>query len=182
MITDSYFLSTLPRRFIDDGMGEAIKYGCISDEALFCSIASGQIGRDEIIRRCVKIKAGIVEADEREGGLRMILNYGHTFGHAVEKLGGFKRFSHGESVGIGMLCAAKLGDKLGYPPVYGRIKSALEAVGLPTVMDYPISELVRAAGSDKKRSGDDISVVLLDGIGKAVVKKLPISALAELIT
>jgi 3-dehydroquinate synthase len=181
VIADSYFLSTLPRRFIDDGMGEAIKYGCIADEQLLNLITTGKIDRAEMIGRCIKIKVGVVEADEHEGGLRMILNYGHTIGHAVEKLGGYKRFSHGESVGIGMLYAARLGEKLGLPPVYDRIKNALEVCGLPTVMDYPSEELVKVAGSDKKRSGNEISFVLLDGIGKAFVKKLPISELAELI-
>ncbi|MCI8387436.1 MAG: 3-dehydroquinate synthase [Clostridiales bacterium] len=181
VIADSSFLSTLPKRYIDDGMGEAVKYGCIYDEELFNGITSKQIDRAEMIYRCMKIKAEVVEIDECETGLRMILNYGHTLGHAVEKLGNFERFSHGESIGIGMLYAAKLGEKLGYQPVYDKIKAALEAWELPTVMDYPVEELVRVVGSDKKRSGDDISFVLLDGIGKSFTQKLPISKVAELI-
>lgn len=181
VIADSAFLGTLPRRYIDDGMGEAIKYGCIRDAELFDSIADKRVSRAEMIYRCMKIKAEVVEADECESGLRMILNYGHTIGHAVEKLGGFKRFSHGESVGIGMLYAAKLGERLGYPPVYDKIKAALEAWELPTIMDNTPEELVSVASADKKRSGDDISFVLLDGIGKTVFKKLPISELTGLL-
>lgn len=181
VISDSRFIDTLPKRFSDDGMGEAIKTGCIADEALFEGIASKTIARDEMITRCIAFKADIVTKDEFEGGLRKILNYGHTIGHAVEKLGKFERFSHGESVGIGMLYAAKLGEKLGYPPFYDRIKAALEAWELPTDMDYPNEELIKVASSDKKRTGDSISFVLLDRIGHAVIRELPISEIGELL-
>ena len=182
VIADSCFLSTLPKRYMDDGMGEAIKYGCIADDELFCTIADKTINRADRVYRCMKIKAEVVEADEFELGVRAILNYGHTFGHAVEKLGGFERFSHGESVGIGMLYAARVGAALGYDGgIEPRIRGTLEAWGLPTDMDYPKEELVRVIGSDKKRVADEIKFILLDGIGKAVIKKLPISGLGEMI-
>lgn len=181
VISDSVFLKTLPRRYADDGMGEAIKYGCISDAELFDAIADRTISQAEMISRCIAVKARIVSEDEREGGLRKILNYGHTLGHAVEKLGNFERFSHGESVGIGMLYAAKIGERLGYPPVYDKIKTALEAWELPTVMDYPKDELIRVASADKKRTGDSISVILLDGVGKTVIRELSIREIGELI-
>ena len=86
----------------------------ISDEELFYGIADKTIDRAEMIYRCMKIKAEVVTEDEFEHGRRAILNYGHTLGHAVEKLGGFERFSHGESVGIGMLYAARVGAAFGY--------------------------------------------------------------------
>lgn len=181
VIADAEFLETLPERYLRDGMGEAVKYGCIADAELFSGILDGSIGRAELISRCIRIKADVVSKDERESGLRMILNYGHTIGHAVEKLGGFSRFSHGESVGIGMLYAARIGEKLGYPPVFEAIRDALTENGLPTVMDYPPEELVKVAASDKKRDGDEISFVLLDRIGKAVVRRISIAELTGLL-
>ena len=181
VISDSRFLDTLPKRFIDDGMGEAIKTGCIADEELFDGIASKTISRAEMITRCAAFKADVVTKDEFEGGLRKILNYGHTIGHAVEKLGNFERFSHGESVGIGMLYAAEIGEKLGYPAYYDKIKAALEAYELPTVMDYPADELLKVASSDKKRTGNSVSFVLLDRIGHAIVRDIPLDELRRLI-
>ncbi len=182
VIADSRFLETLPQRYIDDGMGEAIKYGCIADLELFESITDRSINRADMVYRCMKIKAHVVEEDEFEGGLRMILNYGHTLGHAVEKLGNFTRFSHGESVGIGMLYAARIGAALGYDDtIEAKIRSALEAWSLPTVMDYKKEDLLAVVGADKKRRGDEISFVALEELGKAVVRKLPLSTLGELI-
>ncbi len=181
VIADSDFLKTLPERYLRDGMGEAIKYGCIADAELFSAIAEKRIAMSELIGGCMKIKAAVVEADECETGLRMILNYGHTLGHAVEKLGDFSRFSHGESVGIGMLYAAKIGERLGYPPVYDKIKSALLAWGLPTESDYTTDELLAVAASDKKRAGDAISFVLLERLGSAITRKLTLDELRELL-
>ena len=92
-----------------------------------------------------------------------------------------ERFSHGESVGIGMLYAAKLGEKLGYPAYYEKIRSALEAYELPTVMDYPTGDLIKVASSDKKRTGNSISFVLLDRIGHAVIRELDLDELGRLL-
>ena len=182
VIADSRFLDTLPRRYMNDGMGEAIKYGCIADAALFDGIAAKTIDRAEMIYRCMKIKAEVVEADEFELGLRAILNYGHTIGHAVEKLGGFERFSHGESVGIGMLYAAKIGAAMGYDAGFeARIRASLEAWSMPTAMDYPADELMQVASADKKRAGDEIKFILLEEMGRAVIKKLPLSKLGDMI-
>ena len=181
VISDSRFLDTLPKRFIDDGMGEAIKTGCISDAGLFEGVAKKTIGRGEMISECAAFKADVVTKDEFETGLRKILNYGHTIGHAVEKLGNFERFSHGESVGIGMLYAARVGERLGYKPLFDEIKSALRAWELPTVMDYPAEELIKVASSDKKRTGDSVSFILLEDIGRPVVREIPIGELGGLI-
>lgn len=183
VIADSDFLETLPREYMNDGMGEVIKYGCIADKELFYGIANSTLRLDEIIFRCMKIKAEVVEADEFEGGLRMILNYGHTIGHGVEKLGGYTRFSHGESVGIGMLYAARIGVGEGYScELEGEIRRALGVCRLPMDMDYSPEELISVVMADKKRVGDDISVVLIEDIGKAVIKKLPIQKIKELIS
>ncbi len=182
VIADSRFLSTLPDRYMDDGMGEAIKYGCIADAELFDGIANRTVDRADMVYRCMKIKAAVVEEDELELGVRAILNFGHTFGHAVEKLGNFERFSHGESVGIGMLYAARVGAALGFDnTVEAKIRTALLAWGLPTDMDYTKEELLRVIGSDKKRVADEIKFILIDKIGDAVIKKLPISDLGDMI-
>ncbi len=180
VIADSRFLDTLPKRYMDDGMGEAIKYGCIADEELFIGIENKTISRSELIYRCMKIKARVVEEDEFEQGIRAILNYGHTVGHAVEKLGGFERFSHGESVGIGMLYAARIGSALGYSSEYeSRIRGVLEKWSLPTVMDYPAEELMKIVRSDKKRTADSVKFILLEKLGKAVIRSISLSELDE---
>ncbi|MBQ8552468.1 MAG: 3-dehydroquinate synthase [Clostridia bacterium] len=182
VIADSRFLDTLPKRYIDDGMGEAIKYGCIADKALFDGIANNSIDRAEMIYRCMKIKAEVVEADEFEQNIRAILNYGHTLGHAVEKLGGFERFSHGESVGIGMLYAARIGAAMGYDGTYeAKIREVLEKHSLPTVMDYPADELMAVVCSDKKRTADEIKFILLEELGKAVIVKIQLTRLARIL-
>lgn len=181
VIADADFLKTLPQRYLNDGMGEAIKYGCIADPELFYSIGAKTIGMGDIIARCMKIKAKYVMEDEFEKGVRIHLNFGHTFGHAVEKLGGYKRYSHGEAVGIGMLIAAQLSWRFGYPLYYKEIKNTLEAWSLPTVNDYSGSDMMKVVASDKKRVGDEISLVLLEDLGKPVVHKVPIYQLIELI-
>ncbi len=180
VIADSKFLDTLPKRYMDDGMGEAIKYGCIADKELFDTIADKSISRAEMIYRCMKIKARVVEDDEFEQGIRAILNYGHTVGHAVEKLGNFERFSHGESVGIGMLYAARVGAALGYDAALeGKIRDVLTAWSLPTDMDYAADALLSVIASDKKRVGDDVKFILLNEIGTAIIKKLPLSLIGD---
>ena len=93
----------------------------------------------------MKIKAKYVMEDEFEKGVRIHLNFGHTFGHAVEKLGGYKRYSHGEAVGIGMLIAAQLSWRFGYPLYYKEIKNTLEAWSLPTVNDYSGSDMMKSS-------------------------------------
>jgi len=181
VIADSRFLDTLPERYINDGMGEAIKYGCIADRELFDGIAQKNIDRAQMIYRCMKIKAEVVEADEFEKNIRAILNYGHTIGHAVEKLGGFVRFSHGESVGIGMLYAARIGAAAGYPDYEADIRAVLEAWNMPTDMDYPADELLGVAASDKKRTGDDVKFILIPEIGKAEITKIALTKLREML-
>ena len=99
----------------------------------------------------------------------------------MEKLGGYKRYSHGEAVGIGMLIAAQLSWRFGYPLYYKEIKNTLEAWSLPTVNDYSGSDMMKVVASDKKRVGDEISLVLLEDLGKPVVHKVPIYQLIELI-
>ena len=115
VLTDPETLATLPERFFRDGMGEVIKYGCISDKPLLEALEAGTALEDleQLLARCVASKKSFVEEDTRDTGRRMILNFGHTFGHALEKLHNFQDLSHGEAVGIGMVLACQVGEKLG---------------------------------------------------------------------
>ncbi len=178
VISDAEFLKTLPEHYMKDGMGEVIKYGCIADAGLFDSVQSGSFALDSVIEKCIKIKADVVTNDERENGLRMILNYGHTLGHAVEKAGNYEKYSHGEAVGIGMLYAAKIGIFLGYDKgIYDKIYSALKNNSLPTDMVFEYADLLNTVSADKKRKADSISFVFLRQIGVPVIQPVSIDVL-----
>ncbi len=181
VIADSTFLDTLPERVFRDGMGEAVKCGLIADaDGLFGALRDGSLGRADLIARCMKIKADVVSADERECGLRMVLNYGHTVGHAIETLGGFERFTHGEAVGLGMLWAAKIGGRVGYPPLEGEIREVLSRYGLPVEDGYPAERLLEVMHMDKKRTDGGVSFILLEKIGRPVIRKLTFGELEKL--
>ena len=136
VLTDPETLATLPERFFRDGMGEVIKYGCISDKPLLEALEAGTALEDleQLLARCVASKKSFVEEDTRDTGRRMILNFGHTFGHALEKLHNFQDLSHGEAVGIGMVLACQVGEKLGVTPAgtAERVREVLKRYGLPT--------------------------------------------------
>lgn len=181
VISDSRFLNTLPQKYLNDGMGEAIKTGLIGDRILFEKIADKTITNAELIERCAKFKAQIVTSDEYESGLRKILNYGHTVGHAVEKLGNFSKYSHGESVGIGMLYAANIAKKLGYIDIFDKTEKVLKEYGLPTETNYSSDELISIISSDKKRELDHVSFVFTDEIGHAVLQNIELEKLRGLL-
>ncbi len=189
VLIDTDFLKTLPVREIRCGLAEIVKTGVILDAGLFRELEQDpaalveriDLNRyEKIIRRCCELKAGVVVADEREAGLRAILNYGHTFGHAVELLSNFS-ISHGEAVAIGMCAAAELAVKLGSisHEDAARQKALLTALGLPAVLDrrYSVDAVLDAMGRDKKNSGGRIKVVLPDGIGRAKVCQPPVEAI-----
>ena len=177
VLIDPELLSTLPPRFFADGMAEAIKYGCIDDAPLFDRLERETAGYflEEMIFSCVDSKRRIVEEDERESGRRMLLNFGHTLGHALEKYGHFAGYSHGEAVGIGMLLACAAGERNGLtqPGTCERIRSLLEKYRLPIACDAPLGTLLQLAASDKKRAGDSIHFILLRKIGESFT--LPLS-------
>lgn len=166
VIADPTTLDTLPERELRAAMGEVIKYGLIDDPEIL-DLAD----RTEIIRRCMLIKQRIVELDFREGGERKLLNFGHTYGHAVEKaVPG--RYLHGEAVGIGMVEAAKMSVRLGFLTEEDLkiVVKRIEDAGLPTFcneVDFDV--LSGLIGSDKKRRGGSLDMVLLKGIGQAFV-------------
>ena len=137
---------------------------------------------EDVIYRCVDIKRDVVERDEFDTGERALLNFGHTFGHALEKLHQYQGLSHGAAVGIGMVMMARLGEKAGFtaPGTADKIAAALEKYHLPVHSDLPLSQIVEATASDKKSAGSSINLVLLKDIGESFVHKVARSDLAAL--
>lgn len=181
VLIDPDTLSTLPDRFFADGMGEAVKYGCILDRELFDRIARGgaKDGLESMIFRCVDLKRELVERDERDNGDRMLLNFGHTFGHALEKLHAYRDLTHGAAVGIGMVLISKRGEAAGLtePGTADRIAGALRAYGLPVSDPADPARIAEAALLDKKNRGGTIRLVLLRRIGESFLYPLPGSEL-----
>jgi 3-dehydroquinate synthase len=194
VLIDPEFLLTLPARERRQGLAEVVKAGFIRDQGLLELLAGpGQrlfgdrrlTDRDlllEIIGRAAAIKAAVVAADEREGDLRRILNFGHTLGHALEKAAHF-RLPHGEAVAVGMAAALDLSAALtGLPTSAAREgKELLTALGLPTLAPpLPAGEVLSALAVDKKKQGRSLVFVLLRQLGEAVVQpEVPVSLVAE---
>lgn len=175
---DINFLKTLPAREFAAGMAEVIKYALIADGVFFEEIERGEpinkdfVGMVEIIEKCCKIKQAIVQADERdEKGVRSCLNFGHTFGHAIENVAGYGEYLHGEAVSIGMMMGARLSELLGYltRKEVQRIKLVLEKYGLPVKLKGPlkIAELNRVMRNDKKQEGGILRFIVLKRVGEA---------------
>ncbi|MBQ7288344.1 MAG: 3-dehydroquinate synthase [Clostridia bacterium] len=176
VICDPDTLQTLSPAIYADGMAEVIKYGMIWDASLFSALEEGTIRNAEIIRRCVTIKSEIVGKDETDKGLRQILNFGHTIGHAIEKCSNFS-ISHGSAVAIGMatLTRALVSIEGLNPQIYERLLHTLRIAGLPIFCDFDAEALYAAALSDKKRKADALDVILVPDIGKYEIRKIPIS-------
>ncbi len=173
VIIDTNVLDTLSPHFFSDGMGEVIKYGCIRSEELFDRLEKENAKDfiEDVIYRCLDIKRVIVENDEKEMGERALLNFGHTCGHAIEKLWSFENITHGQAVGIGMIMAARSGENIGKTEIgtADRISKLLKKYGLPTTDSHSISEIVDAMSADKKRTSTGIKLVLLSKIGEGFV-------------
>lgn len=185
VLIDPTTLSTLPPRFFSDGMGEAIKYGCIRSESLFEAIITHDMrsdfaALDALIAECIDIKRQMVENDEFDTGERMLLNFGHTFGHAMEKLYKFEKLTHGEAVGIGMVMMARAGESKGITALgtAEKIRLALQKYNLPTSDSLPLDQIVGATSVDKKSTGGQLNLVLLRKIGDAFVYRIDRSEMA----
>jgi 3-dehydroquinate synthase len=174
---DPLALATLPAREYVAGLGEVVKYGMIRDAELFGAIERGIEGvraRDpdaleEIVHRCAAIKADVVGQDERESGLRAILNYGHTIGHALEAAGEYRLLHHGEAVSIGMEAEAFIGVELGLAgiDVLAAQNHLLKLCGLPTrVRKLPRRKLMAALKLDKKNESGRARFVLPEAVGR----------------
>ena len=196
VICDLSTLDTLPERELSAGLAEVIKYGPIADMAFFEWLeanidalrARDKSALAHVVKRCCEIKAGVVAQDERESGLRAILNFGHTFGHAIETGMGYGVWLHGEGVAAGMVMAAELSRRLAMVDAdfVARLRSLIERAGLPTrgaVIDRGDNagrylELMRV---DKKAEAGEIRFVLIDGPGRAVVRSAPDTLVREVI-
>ena len=172
-----------------DGMAEVLKYGCIFDRDFFDFLAArpgrGALMADieHILYTCCDLKRSVVTQDERDTGRRMLLNFGHTLGHAYELAGRYETWTHGEAVAAGMVLAARLGVDLGITPaeVPGTIAAALAALDLPTEISCSQEDYAAAVGRDKKGMGDDIALVVLEKLGHAVRHKMPKAELLALL-
>jgi len=177
VVIDPTLLSTLPERVFNDGMAEVIKYGAIRDAKLFDILCGGIDDRlEEVICTCVNIKKQIVENDEFDTGERMILNFGHTFGHAVEKLCNYTTYTHGEGVAIGMLRITRKSEAMGItePGTADRLMNVLRKYDL-VFDDYTFDsdKAYNVLMLDKKGSKDTIKYIMISKIGEVVVKEMP---------
>ncbi len=169
VIIDPEVLSTLPDEYMKDGMGELIKYGAIKSTEIFEILENEPCFArlDELIEKCVKIKAEIVERDFTESGERALLNFGHTIGHAIEKIEEFKGISHGNAVAVGMCIITRAAERVELCHVGNaeRIEKLCKKYGLPIEYNATGEEIALAAMNDKKRCGEFIKMVLIRKIG-----------------
>lgn len=175
VICDTEIIRNLPDDIFADGMAEIIKYGAIRSEGILDLVRDGsKKNLDKIICECVKIKRDIVANDEFDTGERQLLNLGHTPAHAIEKNSSFK-VSHGSAVAIGMVLMARAAERLGLcdSGVSNELQALCELCSLPTICDFSATELAAVAMSDKKRFGDEITLVVPKRRGESVLLKVP---------
>ena len=177
IVIDPETLKTLPKRQISNGLAESLKMSLTNDKELFGIFENEDIesNLEEIVKRSVLIKKSVVEADEKENGLRRVLNFGHTLAHAIESANEMEDILHGEAVALGMIpmCSES---------VRQRLLSVLEKLSLPVKTENMDSEvLVKASAHDKKRSGSDITVVFVNEIGRFEFKTMNFSEYEEII-
>lgn len=180
-------INTLPYDMLLDGVAEAIKAGAIADRDLFLYIQeTEQLTSQEAIahlsHRAIEIKREVVEADERDMGVRQLLNFGHTIGHAIEKCSGFS-ISHGHAIAMGMAIVAKASWELGWSEedCFIPIAESLRKFRFPLDCPFTAEQLAEAARNDKKRMGDSISLVIPVTLGNCSLKKFPVSDLEDFI-
>ena len=189
VICDMKLLKTLPKKEILCGFAEIVKHALIADANMFNfleknlrkALALNSRIIEELVYMSVIIKSDVVNQDEREKGLRRILNFGHTLGHAIEKCS--DTYSHGEAISIGMLAISALSVRKGWlkPEEYTRIEMLIRSIGLPVRVRIPASSIEDAMRKDKKREGKSIHVVCLKGIGNPTVEKMDVGQLPALI-
>ena len=196
VLCDLDLLATLPAREFSAGLAEVIKYGPIADVDFLAWIEANLdalMERDKValahaVKRSCEIKAWVVGQDEREGGLRAILNFGHTFGHAIETGLGYGAWLHGEAVGCGMVLAAELSARLGLvdAALVPRLQALCRRAGLPVTAPplsaLPMDRWMALMRVDKKAEGGEIRFVVIDGLGRAAMRPAPDALVAEVIT
>ena len=179
VLIDPEVLNTLDNRFFIDGMAEVIKYGCIKDKQFFDYIEKMENKKqlinsmELIIHKCCDIKRQVVENDEKDKGERMLLNFGHTLGHAIEQYYNYTKYSHGEGVAIGMYEISKISEEKGLTKkgTSQRIKDILVKYNLPYELDINIEEILEAINLDKKKLGNNLNVIILKEIGSSEIYK-----------
>jgi 3-dehydroquinate synthase len=188
VLCDTKMLSTLNKEEFQSGFAEIIKAGAIKNTSLFeyCrdnfreALKMDQDVINHMVYESIKIKAGVVEADERESGERRLLNFGHTFAHAIEKMTGML---HGNAVSIGMVLASHISHLLGMisKDEVEKITNTITSFNLPIQSPIPVENLFGAMKQDKKREGGSIHLILLEGIGHAVSRKFSYNELQKII-
>lgn len=179
VVADTDTLKTLPDSEFSSGLAEVIKYGLIWDYDFFEKINSADDRNgimeiiDDIVFTCCQIKRDVVEIDEHDTALRMILNFGHTAGHIIEKAYDYTGYTHGEAVAFGMIIAGRIGEKLGISPegLSQEIEKTIKKFNLPHNISIKDEDL-SAIALDKKSLGDNISLILLEKIGKYNIHKM----------
>ena len=182
VIIDPGVLSTLDERDLSTGLAEMVKHGIIRDKVYFDSL-KGHASKilalepevDDAISRSCEIKASVVSEDEKETGLRGILNFGHTFGHAIEAVAGYSTYRHGEAVSMGMVMAAGFSAELGLcdAALEGSIKELLDTLGLPTgAPELDPEDIFASMLLDKKVKAGRVNFVLLKGLGDVVIEEV----------
>lgn len=179
VLIDPEVLNTLDNRFFIDGIAEVIKYGCIKDEQFFNYLEKMENNQqlinnmEVVIHKCCDIKRQVVENDEKDKGERMLLNFGHTLGHAIEQYYNYTKYSHGEGVAIGMYVISKISEEKGLTKkgTSQRIKDILVKYNLPYELDVNIEETLEAINLDKKKLGNDLNVIILKEIGSSEIYK-----------
>jgi len=178
---DPKLLETLPLRVLRDGIAEVIKYSVISETTLFVDLSRYQDEQEflanieNIIATCCQIKQQFVEEDEKDTGVRMILNFGHTIGHAVENYFNYETYTHGEAVAIGMAHITAGSEALGIttPGTAQALSKLIQKYGLPTTAtEYDSQSLLTAITLDKKNSTNGLHIIILASMGKPLIQKI----------
>lgn len=176
VLIDAEVLKTLPERHISSGLAEALKMSLTSDAELFEIFRTGNAFEniDTVIERSLRVKISVVEQDERESGLRKILNFGHTLGHGIETYDELSGLHHGECVGLGMLpmCSDE---------IRGEVESALKNLNLPTKIEGDLEKMMELASHDKKCDGGEISFITVPEIGSFEIRKAPLEEWKSLV-
>lgn len=177
VICDTATFATMPKAQYKDGLAEAVKCAVIGDVALFDMLANKQYDIEEVIERCIFLKAKIVSEDEKESGVRALLNFGHTVGHAIEKSSDYK-ISHGQAVSIGMVVVTRASEKndIAEAGLTEKLTTLLASLDLPIKWNENNESVLENIRNDKKKRGGDITLVLPEKIGHCVLKSMSLEA------
>ncbi len=186
---DPEYLKTLHERILKDGMAEVIKAACIGDAVLYGMLENQGVPVEqeallEMISRALSVKKQLVEIDEKEHGLRKLLNFGHTIGHALEACGHYSRWTHGEAVAMGMIWVTQCSELAGLTANgnTARLTALVEKIGLPVESSLELDALMEWLGRDKKKSGNTMTLALMKEPGTGFLHNVPYEALTGFLT